>query len=104
MSNTQAAGYHGAANGKYVAVGETSSTPVSIPYITAVSLAPILSSTDQYANNRLVLQIPKDNGYDGELGTTAPDPGLEKACGYMLPCSARSRRRGRQDKGGHGDL
>ena len=43
MSNTQAAGYHGAANGKYVAVGETSSTPVSIPYITAVSLAPPLS-------------------------------------------------------------
>ena len=79
MSNTQAAGY-----GKYVVVGETVGTPVSIPYITAVSLAPILSTTDQYANNRLVLQIPKDNGYDGELGTTAPDPGLEKALGYLM--------------------
>ena len=84
MSNTQAAGYHGAANGKYVVVGETVGTPVSIPYITAVSLAPILSTTDQYANNRLVLQIPKDNGYDGELGTTAPDPGLEKALRYLM--------------------
>lgn len=77
------AGYHGATNGKYKTPGEEG-TLAKIAYLKSVSLDPQINSTAQYANNRMVLNIPTDNGYTGELGVTAQDPALETAIGRTM--------------------
>lgn len=86
--NTQALGFHGIRNAKYCKRGETAGTVTIIPYVKNIALNALFESVDQYANDKLILQIPRDRGYDGELGVTAPDPVLDKALGYQLDGAA----------------
>lgn len=90
---SQAAGYHGVDNLQYAVRGETPEIK-SMRYARNISLNPVLENADQYANNKLILQIPRDNGYEGELGTTAPDPDFDAALGYTMEGAAGHMRVG----------
>lgn len=82
----QAKGYHGADNAKYKLSG-SEGTVTAMPYLKSVSLNRQINSTSQYANNREIIKISTDNGYTGNLGTTARDTELEKALGMIMPLS-----------------
>jgi len=53
-------------------------------YTETISLTTIFSQQDVYADNRLLLRIPNDQGFDGQLGSTAPDRDFEIAAGMKL--------------------
>lgn len=79
----KAAGYHGVQNvkistkenGKYGVVTD-------FKYAKNISLNSLASAIEQHADNRLIFRVPKDEGYEGELGTTSQDIELEKKLGY----------------------
>lgn len=82
----KAAGYHGVQNMKFSAKeGESyGSQLLELRYAKNINPTAILEAVEQYADNRLLFKVPNDTGYEGEIGTTAPDPELEKAAGYAL--------------------
>lgn len=79
----KSAGYHGIQNMK-VAKKENGTYGEIAPFNFAknISLNSLLNAIEQHADNRLIFRVPKDDGYDGELGTTAQDTELEKSLGY----------------------
>lgn len=83
---SKAAGYHGVQNMKFApkADGAYSKTMIPMEYAQSINPSALLQAVEQYADNRLVCRIPSDTGYEGEIGTTAPDPELEKAAGFAL--------------------
>lgn len=81
----KAAAYHGVQNMKFAP--KTASgygTAFALEYAKSISLNAQVSAAEQYADNRLVCRIPSDTGYEGEVGTTAQDPELEKAAGFAI--------------------
>lgn len=85
MNTVKAAAYHGIENTKFALKKDGAYTaPFDIKYARGLSLNKALTATSKYADNRKVLDIPSDKGYDGELTTTAQDVGLELELGYML--------------------
>ncbi len=79
----KSAGYHGIQNVK-VSKKEDVTYGTAAPFMFAknISLNSLLNAIEQHADNRLIFRVPKDDGYDGELGTTAQDIELEKSLGY----------------------
>lgn len=80
---SKSAGYHGINNVKIAKKGkETYGEIVPFNFAKNISLNSLLNAIEQHADNRLIFRVPKDDGYDGELGTTAQDTELEKSLGY----------------------
>lgn len=80
-------GYHGVKNLVFVpkkdgAYDITGKLPLL--YAKNLSLTPVMEAVEQYADNMLLFRVPRDDGYEGELGSVAPDFELEKACGYAM--------------------
>lgn len=87
MTRTKSGGYHGVQNVVFVPKsGETYPVDGKIPMLFAQNLAlnPVLEATEQYGDNVLLFRVPRDDGYEGELGSVAPDYELEKAAGYAM--------------------
>lgn len=85
-TRSKAAGYHGIQNMKFApkeAEGYAS-TLLDMKYAQSINPSALLEAAEQYADNRLVCRIPNDTGYEGEIGTTAADPEVEKAAGFAL--------------------
>lgn len=83
----KAAGYHGIQNMKFAkkaAGGTYETTLLELKYAKNLNPSAVLESAEQYADDRLVCRVPSDTGYEGEIGTTAPDPELEKAAGFAV--------------------
>lgn len=82
----KAAGYHGVQNMHFAPREEAdyADALLAMEYAKNINPSSLLEAVEQYADNRLLFKIPNDNGYDGEIGTVAPDPELEKAAGYAL--------------------
>ena len=88
MSRTKAAAYHGVEGVKFApktADGYADSEDMlSVLYAKNLNPSSLLEAVEQYADDRLLFRVPNDKGYDVELGTTGPDPELEKAAGYAM--------------------
>ena len=87
MANNKPLAKHGISNVKYAErIGENSydATINDFLYTTNIGLTTIFSTQDVYADNKLLLRIPSDQGYDGQLGSTAPDPDFEVASGMQI--------------------
>lgn len=86
----QSVGFHGVEGVKYCprVNGQKGTTMVDVPYAQSIALSTVLNNTDRYADNRLVLQIPSDDGYDGTFGASARNDDLEKALGYLNETAA----------------
>lgn len=82
----KAAGYHGIDNMKFAPVTESgyATTFLKLLYAKNINPTSLLEAVDQHADNRLIFRIPNDTGYEGQIGTTAADPELEKAAGYSI--------------------
>ena len=82
----KAAGYHGVQNMKFAPKSSTgyATELLDMKYAQSINPSALLDAAEQYADNRLVCRIPNDRGYEGEIGTTAPDPEVEKAAGFAL--------------------
>lgn len=79
----KAAAYHGIQNVKFATkTGSTYATPSPMLYAKSLSLNAQVQPAEQYADNRLLFRVPSDQGYEGELGTTAPDAAFEIAAGF----------------------
>jgi len=59
-------------------------TPISVKYAIGIVLDPTVERVERYADNRLVLGIPNEQGMEGTLGTTARDVELEKVTGTAM--------------------
>lgn len=89
MANrNKAAAYHGVENVKFApkvnqgyAAGEAI---LKVLYAKSLNPSALLEAVEQYADDRLLFRVPNDKGYDVELGTTAPDPELDKSAGFAL--------------------
>lgn len=57
---------------------------IEMKFAKNLKLTPVLEAVEQYADNMLLFRVPRDDGYEGELGSTAPDYELEKAAGYAM--------------------
>ncbi len=79
------AAYHGI-QGVRIALKATDgyAAPVEMEYARHLNLNKQLTVTDRYADNRKILAVPSDKGYDGEMATTAQDIDLEKSLGYLI--------------------
>lgn len=82
----KAAAYHGIQNMKFAprtagayAAGEAIQ---NLLYAQSINPTALLEAAEQYADNRLLFRVPNDKGYEGEIGTTAPDTELEKLSGF----------------------
>ena len=79
----KAAAYHGIQSVKFATkTGSTYATPSPMLYAKSLSLNAQVQPAEQYADNRLLFRVPSDQGYEGELGTTAPDAAFEIAAGF----------------------
>ena len=85
-TRSKAAGYHGVQNMKFAPKksGTYDTALLDMKYAQSINPSALLEAAEQYADNRLVCRVPSDTGYEGEVGTTAPDPELEKAAGFAL--------------------
>lgn len=85
-TRSKAAAYHGIQNMKFAPKtnGSYAAELLALKYAQSLNPSALLQAAEQYADNRLVCRIPSDTGYEGEIGTTAPDPELEKAAGYSI--------------------
>lgn len=90
----KSAGYHGVDEVKYVLRNAEESTIKNMKYAKNISLNVLLNAIEQYADDRLIFRLPKDDGYEGELGTTAQDIDLEKDLGYLMESDAGQIRTG----------
>ena len=83
-------GFHGVEGVKYCprVNGKKGTTIIDVPYAQNITLNTVLSNTDRHADNRLVLQIPSDDGYEGSFGASARNDDLEKAIGYLNETAA----------------
>lgn len=85
MEIKKAVAYHGVQNMAFAArKAGVYEAPFKLPYAQSINPTALLEAAEQYADNRLLCRVPNDKGYEGEVGTTAPDPNLEMAAGYML--------------------
>ena len=84
MSNKRkkAAAYHGVESVKFApktgGAYATGEDILKVLYAKNLNPSSLLEAAEQYADDRLLFRVPNDKGYDVELGTTAPDPELEK--------------------------
>lgn len=87
---TKAAAYHGIQGMKLAPkqAGGYATEMIPMPYAQSLNPSALLEAAEQYADNRLVCRVPNDRGYEGEIGTTAPDPNLDKAAGFALEGAA----------------
>lgn len=86
-ARTKAAGYHGVQNMKFVPKVDgtyTIAKKLDVLYAKNLSLTVKLEAKEQYGDNRLLFRVPKDDGYEGEIGSTAPDYEMEKTLGMAL--------------------
>lgn len=84
MSKTP--GYFGLKSCKYAfpATGGTWGAPVSLPYAQSLSLSTKINTATLDADDRRVIEVPSDNGYDGTLGLSNLDQDYEAALGYSI--------------------
>lgn len=79
----KAAAYHNISNMKFAPKKAGAyQEPFEMLYAQALGLTSKVDAVEQHADGRLVCRIPSDTGYEGEIGTTAQDPELEKAAGF----------------------
>jgi len=58
--------------------------PVSLPYAQSLSLSTKINTATLDADDRRVIEIPSDKGYDGTLGLSNLDQDYEIALGYSV--------------------
>lgn len=82
----QAAAFHGIRTLKYAirSADSKSGTPKQLPYAKSISFDTQIDSEPIYANDRTILAAVSDQGYTGNIGTTAPDTELETALGQSM--------------------
>lgn len=85
----QAPAFHGIKILKYAMRGSdnTKGTVVQLPYAKSISFDAQVDGEKVYANDRAVLTVVNDEGYTGDIGTTAPDIDFEKALGQIMETS-----------------
>lgn len=85
-ARTKAAGYHGVQNMAFAArTGDAYASSVTkLLYAKNINPTSLLEAVEQHADNRLLFRVPNDKGYEGEIGTTAPDVEFEKQAGYAM--------------------
>ena len=85
----QPAAYHGIRLLKYAVreSADTKGTVTVMPYAKSISFEPQVESEQIYANDRSILAAVADQGYTGEIGTTATDPKFEEALGHTMTIS-----------------
>ena len=87
-SRTKAAAFHGVENVKFApktnGAYATGDAVLKVLYAKNLNPSSLLEAAEQYADDRLLFRVPNDKGYDVELGTTAPDPELDKAAGFAI--------------------
>ena len=87
MNRSKSGGYHGVERVKFVPK-DTGDYPIakaiSMLYAKNLSLNPVMEAVEQYGDNTLIFRVPKDDGYEGQLGAVAPDFELEKSAGYAM--------------------
>lgn len=79
------AAYHGVRNGKFaLRLGDNSYSTDLLPlkYLKTISYNPSLQTSSQHADDREILQAVADTGITGAIGSTAPDPDLERTLGW----------------------
>jgi len=83
------AGYHGVEGMKYAPrkADGTYDTPKVFEMAQGIDPTAVTENAEQYADDRLVLRLPSDKGYDGNIGTTAQDVGLETDAGFLVPAA-----------------
>jgi len=92
MGRKRDTAYFGLRNMKYAFPLETAGAdakwkdkwgkPVDMPYAKSMALSALVNKAQLYADDRLVLEVPSDTGYDGTMGMTSPDPDYEIALGF----------------------
>lgn len=89
MSNKQAA-YFGIKNAKYAvkATGGTWGTPVDMPFAQSLSLNPVVNEATVAADDRIVVRLNADNGYEGTFGLSYVSDDYLKALGYAMDTAA----------------
>lgn len=81
----QSAVYANVFNGGYAVKGESGyGTPVDLKFLKAVPLNAQVGSEAIYANGYRITTVFADDGYTGDIGTTAPDRTLEAAIGHLI--------------------
>lgn len=72
-------------NGKYaVKDGDTYGTPKDFKYLKSVPLNAQVGQEPIYADGRRIMTVYADDGYTGDIGTTAPDRVLESEIGHTV--------------------
>ena len=86
MARTKAAAYHGIQNMKFAKKtgGTYAAEPILLKYAKSLNPSALLEAVEQHADNRLLFRIPKDDGYEGEIGTTGQDPDFETLIGAAM--------------------
>lgn len=80
-------GYHGIQNVKLAVQmedGSYSADLIPMLYAKSLSINAVLEAVEVFGDNIPIFRIPKDDGYEGEMGTTAPDTLVERAAGYAI--------------------
>ncbi len=82
----KAAAYHGVQNMKFAkrADGTYATELLDMPYAKSLDPSALLEASEQHADNRLIFRVPKDDGYEGSIGTTGRDAALEKELGMEI--------------------
>lgn len=87
MKRKKSGGYHGVERVRFVPKAEDE-YPIAgaVPMLFAknLNLNPVLEAVEQFGDNALIFRVPKDDGYEGQLGAVAPDFELEKSAGYAM--------------------
>lgn len=95
MSNKRQAGYFGLRNTKYAMEDETAPggwlPPVSVPFAKSLSLNTSISSSPLYGDDRKIVDVPVDKGYEGTVGLTTLDFDYEVALGYSVKLADGTR-------------
>jgi len=58
--------------------------PVAMKYAKSMALNPLFNKQPLYADDRLILEVPSDTGFEGTLGMTSADPNYESALGFAM--------------------
>lgn len=74
--------YYGISNCKYALTREA--VPAPLPFAQSLALNALLDTTPLFADNKKILEVPVDKGYDGTVGFTYLDESYEEALGYAI--------------------
>lgn len=91
MTQEKSAAYHGIDNAAYAVRGVDNAPGTEIKkllYAKSIALSAIIDRQDVYADDRLIMAIPADQGYEGTFGTTDQDIPFETDVGLVMVLSS----------------